>query len=188
MAPKGPKLGDGARGWSLHLMGDWAGGKRVACACPLVTTYGDRPDGRLLWSRRPAPRKEVEYRNARQNYQASASRTFQIIGERVVKKCRGNQHKHRWNHRISPHTIGPLGLRVPSTENEHRAARDHVEHPLRKNRKREELPETASQQQQYDCEPALHNDRHRRCAEARMDLRHRLEKISIARHRKRHTG
>jgi hypothetical protein len=94
MTPKGgPGPGRALGCWSLHLMGEWAGGKRAPCACPLVTIFGIRPVGSLLWGHCAAACKEVEDWNPGQNGHASAHRTLQIIGESVVKQGRSNQDK-----------------------------------------------------------------------------------------------
>src|SRR5208337_4584136 len=95
---------------------------------------GIRPDGRLGLGGCPAPRKIVKHGNARQNHETSARRTLQVVGEGVVKKRRGSQHKQRWNYRIPPHALRSLGERLAAPENEERDACDHVEHPLRENR------------------------------------------------------
>jgi hypothetical protein len=136
-------------------MGEWAGGKRVACA------LADSPLLRcLLGYRRSTPRKKVKHRNARQNHEASTNRTFKIVGEGVIEKRSRNQHKQRWNHGISPYVIRPIEVRLSPPENKYSAAGDHVEKPLRENRQRKELAEAASQQQKDNRQSALHNNRH----------------------------
>ena len=163
-------------------MGVWTGGKRAACACPLVTTavtaFGALP-ARLPYSGPSPPRKKIEDWNAGENKKAPAHGAFQIIGERIEEKDRGNENKYRRHRWISPDPVGSCSVRRPPSKHEEGAACNHIKEPLGENSQREELPETAAQQEQNDRESRLGGDRDGRRVKARMNLGDGFKKISV---------
>ena len=66
----GAQAGESARGWSLHIRGEWTVGKRATCACPLVTTVrfrhyaanGPRPPITSVWTSGVAQKSRIPAR------------------------------------------------------------------------------------------------------------------------------
>src|SRR5690349_8257952 len=86
-------------------------------------------------------RKSVEDRYSCQNYQGTDNGISKVLAECVVKQEGRRQHDRTGNDRVSRNLVGPGKFRFALSENEHRAGRDHVEEPLRKDRQREKLAE-----------------------------------------------
>src|SRR5579884_2327258 len=84
-----------------------------------------------------------EDRDAGEDDEQSDAGVFQVFGEGVVEQERRSCDEQRRYDRVAPGFIRAARSGIAAAEHEHRAAGDHIEKPLGKNRERKELLKTS---------------------------------------------
>src|SRR6185369_10324715 len=130
--------------------------------------------------------KSVKDRYSCQNYQGTDDGISKVLAECVVKQDGRRQYEQTGNYRVSPNLVWPGKIRFALSENEHRAGRDHVKEPFRKDRQREKLAEISSHQKQNHREYSLRNDGGGRGAKLGVHSSQGVKRISVPGHREGH--
>src|ERR1700719_2459081 len=73
------------------------------------------------------PAKPGKNRYTRQNYQQSIKGVWPVAAKRIVEKSRCHCDKHSRDERITEHSIWPRSIGIAPSEDENRAAGDHIE-------------------------------------------------------------